>query len=448
LSAYAQQLEAAVEATGVTGASFAYWDGSTLHAAVAGVRNSVTRDPVTLDTVMHIGSITKLLNSVLLMQLVDDGRIELQDLVTRHVPELRLRDMSALSQITCAMLVNHTSGIDGIMLPDHGPDQERIVDAIARCEQLGQLHPPGGGPSYCNVATVVAGYLAQKLRGESWYTLIKTRIYEPLGMRHALADLTDLPRYRHSVGDLTDAETGELVQSRRAFLPLSFAPCGTTLMMTAADLVTFARALLSGDRILSRGAAAQMRTPTAAIIQPAGWHWGLGWLLLPNGLLFHSGGGPGVASVLYAHPQSGRVVALLTNCDRGHALRPAIVEPLLREWTGHELGAQTTHAAPPPALLDPSPYLGIFENHLIRAEIVPATRGLTLRLSTKSRTYDNSPVNARSYALAHVAPHVFEGPAIPGIPGSSRTEFRFASADARGRMGALGFMVHLLMRTA
>ena len=122
------------------------------------------------------------------------------------------------------MLLNHTSGIDGIFIPDHGPDQERIVDPLARCADLGQLHPPGGGPSYSNMAVVVAGVPGQKVRGKSWYTLIKERIYEPLGMRHALADLTDLPRFRVSVGDLTDPTTGRMVQTTRPSLPLSFAP--------------------------------------------------------------------------------------------------------------------------------------------------------------------------------------------------------------------------------
>src|SRR2546426_5303273 len=111
-NSYAQKLETARAATGVTGASFAYWDGKTLHTATAGLRNSVTGDPVTVDTVMHVGSITKVMNTTLMMQLVDEGKIALKDPVLKHLPELRLRDLQALKRITCAMLVNHTSGIN------------------------------------------------------------------------------------------------------------------------------------------------------------------------------------------------------------------------------------------------------------------------------------------------------------------------------------------------
>lgn len=445
---YSQQLETARAASGVTGASFAYWDGRTLHTAVAGLRNSVTGDPVTPDTIMHIGSITKLLNSVLMLQLVDEKQIALEDPVVKYLPEFRLRDMTALGRITCAMLMNHTSGIDGDILPDHGPDHERIVDAIARCAELGQLHAPGGGPSYSNVATVIAGHLVQTLRRTSWYTLVKSRIYEPLGMRHALADLTDLPRFRHSIGDLTDPTTGNLLQTTRPFLPLSFAPCGTTLMMTATDLVKFARTLLNGGvgpdgaRILSSGATAQMVEPTAAIVQPAGRHWGLGWVLLPGGVLFHPGGGPGVCSALYAHPVSGHVLALLTNCDRWDALKPAILDPILESWTGIKERTRERQSTP----VDPKPYEGVYENNVFRAEVVSRNSGLALRMIVKARVYDNLSVEARSATtLNPLGNDTFEGTAV--LPGFPNEAFQFVHPDSRGRMQMLAFMFRLLART-
>ncbi|MGH8530021.1 MAG: serine hydrolase domain-containing protein [Nevskiales bacterium] len=445
---FQQQLSQIIETSGAPGASFAYWDGATLHTAVAGKRNSVTGDPVTQDTLMHIGSISKLLNTVLMMQLVDDGLIRLEDPVIKHLPQLRLRDMTALSKITCAMLVNHTSGIDGMLLPDHGPDRERIADAIERFAELGQLHEPGGGPSYCNAATVIAGYLAQTLRGESWYTLIKQRIYEPLEMRHALADISDLPRFRHSVGDVTDPATGKLVQTTRPFLPLSFAPAGATLMMSATDLVSFARALLNGGaglngaRILSAESTARMTQPTADIVLPVGWRWGLGWMLLPGELLFHSGSGPGVAAFLYAQPQTGRVAVLLTNCDRKDAVYPAMLEPIIESWTGLRPHKPQPSSAP----LDPAPYLGVFENVMVRGEIVAHGKGIGMRMGWKARVYDNSQATTPVLPLVSLSEHQFDTPYIPGIVQIGA--IRFVNPDASGRMGALGFNVHLLMRSA
>jgi CubicO group peptidase (beta-lactamase class C family) len=443
-----QSLEAAIAAAAVTGASFAYWDGAHLETAVAGVRNSVTGDPVTPDTLMHIGSISKVLNTVLVMQLVDEGRIALEDPVLEHLPELRLRDRDALERITCAMLLNHTSGIDGDMLPDHGPDKERIVDAIARCEALGQLHPPGEGASYCNMGTVIAGYLAQQLRGESWYRLIKKRLYAPLGMEHALADLTDLPRFRHSIGDLEDPVTQRLVQTTRPFLPLSFAPAGTTLMTSAADLVTFARIFLNGGvgpngtRILSAASVARMTERTAAFVAPAGWHLGLGWMLLKGGLLHHSGGGPGVSSVLYAHPESGRAFALLTNCNRHDALRPSIIDPILQSWTGTREPVAKRRSGSDS--FNPVPYEGVYESGLYRAEVFVRDGGLAVRMTPKTYSYDTEG-HIPPGRLHPLGDHAFEGEAV--LPGCPTMEIRFARPDGAGRMQHFAFLARLLVRT-
>jgi len=448
LSNYIRQIRPALAASGATGASFAYWDGVELHSVVAGLRNSVTADPVTPDTVMHIGSITKLFNTVLLLQLVDERRLSLNDQVVKHVPELRLRDARALERITCAMLLNHTSGIDGDMLADHGPDRERIEDAIVRCAELGQVHSPGEAASYCNIGTVIAGYLVQKLRATSWYNLIKSRIYQPLGMQFALADLTDLPRFRHSIGDLTDPATGRLVQTTRAFLPLSFAPAGATPMMTAADLVTFGRALADGGlapngaRILSTALSASMMEPTAELLMPA-MKVGLGWMLLPGGVLTHGGSVAGGAARLCVHPASGHVVALLINCDRKHAVA-AVLDPIMESWTGNKLRPPV--ALSPTAAVDHDLYAGVYESGLMRAEVSRKKGDLTFRLIWKVRVLDNSPglEDSPTVPLRPLDNHTFEARApLPGFPNSL---IRFVHPGPDRRMRFLATDGRLLPR--
>jgi CubicO group peptidase (beta-lactamase class C family) len=447
---YPRKLQAALTAAGVTGASFGYWDGERLHTATAGVRNSTTGDPVTADTVMHIGSITKVLNTVLLMQLVDERKINLEDPVVRHLPQLRLRDLQARRRITCEMLVNHTSGIDGLWLPRYGPDQERIVDTIDRCADLGQLHAPGEATSYCNVAPVIAGYLVQKLRGVSWYDLIRSQIFEPLKMRHALAEFADIPKFRCSIGHSTDPATGKLAPSSQPFLAPSFAPAGSTLMMTAADLVTFARTLLSGGvgpngaRVLSAESAARMARATAAFVTTPSHDLrvGLGWMIQPGEVLSHAGGGPGVYSHLYAHPGSGRVLAVLTNCDRLRALDPAIVDPILKSWTGIQKAPAPQRQSGP---VDPAPYIGRYENIYWRYEIFEQNGGLRVRITNKIHSSDNRrpgvewPVSV----LYPIGEHVFEACNVEMTP---RIEFKFIRPDVQGRMRFLAFSALLLPR--
>ena len=429
----------------VTGASFAYWDGDQMHRVVGGLRNSVTRDPVTLDTLMHIGSITKVLNATLFMQLVDDGLIDLDDLVSKHLPELRLGDPEALSRITCRMLINHTNGIDYDCPAYRDFDEQRIEDAIEDCASKLQLHPPGEATAYSNIGTVIAGYIAQKLRGEGWYSLIKSRIFEPLGLHHSLADITELPRFRISVGDQVDPE-GKLVQSTKPFLPLSFAPAGATVMMTATDLVTFARALINGGvgvngaRILSEASASLMARETTGFISPHTWRVGLGWMILSGGVLFHGGGGPGVCSSLYAHPESGRAFALLTNCSKYGAFDASLVEPLLESW-----GSTVAPLTPVEGAFDTAAYEGSFENQLFRFDVYREGSDLLARMVARQDVYETDNAQAPVFQLKRVGDHLFQmnqnGVAHP-FP------MAFVNPDAAGKMQRLGSMVRIFSRVS
>lgn len=429
----------------VTGASFAYWDGERMHAAVGGLRNSVTGDPVTFDTLMHIGSITKVLNATLFMQLVDDGLIDLDDPVTKHLPELRLGDPGALAKITCRMLINHTNGIDYDCPEYRDFDEQRIENAIEDCASKPQIHPPGEATAYSNIGTVIAGYIAQKLRGEGWYSLVKSRIFEPLDLRHSLADITEVPRFRVSVGDQVDG-AGKLVQSSKPFLPLSFAAAGATVMMTAADLVTFARALIGGGvgvngvRILSEASAALMAKETARFASPATWRVGLGWMLLPGGVVSHGGGGPGVNSILYAHPASGRAFALLTNCSRHGSFDATLIDPLLASW-----GAAVEPLAPIDGAFDAAAYEGSFQNQIFRFDVFREGDQLLARMVSRIEIYETDSAKAPVYPLERVGDHLFQM-SLGGVP--NPFPLAFIDPDAAGKMQRVGSMARIFNRVA
>lgn len=427
----------------VTGASFAYWDGNDMHHAVGGLRNSVTGDRVTLDTLMHIGSITKVLNATLFMQLVDDGLVALDDLVSKHLPELRLGDPQALSSMTCRMLLNHTNGIDYDCPAYRDFDEQRIDNAIEDCAYRPQLHAPGDATAYSNIGTVIAGYIAQKLRGEGWYSLVKTRIFEPLGLHHSLADITEVPRFRVSVGDQVD-EQGKLVQSAKPFLSLSFAPAGATVMMTAADLVMFARALINGGvgvngtRILSQASASLMAQESTGFISPYTWRVGLGWMMLPSGVLFHGGGGPGVSSTLYADPASGRVFALLTNCSKQGAFDANLVEPILESW-----GSTVESLAPVEGAFDTTAYEGVYENQLYRFDVYRNGGRLLAKMTSMHELYETDNAQSPIFELERVNDQLFQM-SLNGLV--YPYPMAFVQPDAAGKMQRLGSMARIFNR--
>ena len=182
----ASRLAASIQKHKVPGASAAVFRAGQWEVAAAGVTNVTTGVDVSAETVMHIGSITKVLTATLVMQLVDEGRVELAAPLKRYLSDFQVADRDATELITVEMLLNHTCGIDGEYFPDAGPDAERIEDVIPRIARQGQIHAPGAELSYCNSGAVLAGYLAQRLLGKSWYTLIEERIFKPLELHHGL----------------------------------------------------------------------------------------------------------------------------------------------------------------------------------------------------------------------------------------------------------------------
>jgi CubicO group peptidase (beta-lactamase class C family) len=366
-------------------------------AASCGVTNVVSGVQMTTDAIMHIGSITKIFNATLLMQLVDAGVVSLARPVIEYLPELRLRDRKALRKITVEQLVNHTSGIDGNLLPDAGHDEETLDLTIERFADFGQLHLPGAARSYCNAGTVIAGYLCQRMTGKSWYDLVKDRIFRPLGLNHAVVLPEDALLYRSSIGHFIDGTTGVPRRTSKAFLSLGFAPAGSTAMMSAKDLLTFVRMHLEGGvgpdgtRIITNDSAVSMRRISGNIAGPSCFDCGISWMLLPGGLVHHGGGGPGILSWFVAHPPTRTIAVVMTNADNGFMAVNEVIGPIIETHLGlTPFPAAVRIATDPDA--DLSPYVGSYENNTVIYRITARDGRLHWSAQAKAMYADASPL--------------------------------------------------------
>jgi CubicO group peptidase (beta-lactamase class C family) len=459
-SALRASLEASLARHQIPGASLAVFHDGELVIAAAGVTNMTTGVELTPDTVMHIGSITKILNATLVMQLVEEGKVALDEPVTRYLPDLKLKDRQALAQITVKMLLNHTSGIDGEMLPDHGHDEETIEKGIARFAQLGQLIPPGTEFSYCNAGTVIAGYIVQRLRGKSWYRVIRERIFEPLQMEHAAALPEEALLHRASVGHYLDPDSNSKPsRTSFAFLPLSFGPCGTSLMMSARDLLRFLRVHMSdgvgenGIRLLSAHSVKVMQQLTVNN-KGKGYTYadgvGIGWFLAEEGLLHHLGGGPGIISGLYAYPKHGFAAIVLTNAMHGLDLINELMEPWLAEFgTTKPFGMAETDASEKHVRIDPARYVGVYGDVISRFIVSHAAAGLMLSKQAKLACYENISTQATSPSrLIPLGDERFmlePGGAADRASAAFRL-FTFRNPDRNSRMRHLGNTLRLYSR--
>jgi CubicO group peptidase (beta-lactamase class C family) len=374
------------ERHGVPAASVGVLAGDEIHAAASGILNLDTGVEATADSLFQIGSITKVWTATLVMQLVDEGRIELEAPVRRYLPGFRVADEAVSEAVTIRHLLTHTSGIDG----DHFADTGRGDDALERyaetCAELPQVHPLGATMSYCNTGYTVLGRVLEIVTGTVWDDLLRERLVEPLGLTHTATLPEDVLRFRAAIGHIQPP--GEELRPAPAWgLPRTAGPAGA-ICSTAAELLEFALLHLrdglarDGERLLSEDAARAMREPQVEVptggIGESEAHWGLGWSVYTwsgRTVVGHDGGTIGQAAFLRVVPDSGAAVALLTNGGDPFRLYRDLCGELLAESASVELPPEPVPPESPPAV-DTASYVGNYDRSGAALEVVTRDEGL------------------------------------------------------------------------
>lgn len=269
----------------------------------------------------RVGSVTKTFVATVVLQLVDAGRLGLDDPVADHLPDFGLDP-----RITVRMLLQHTSGLfnftgevyeDGSVapgvVPGMGKEWTELRFATFRPEELvrGALakparFEPGAGWSYSNTNYVVARLLIEKVTGRSLPEETRLRILEPLGLTGTVLPETDeeIPEpHAHGYYGFEDDGRWKVVDTTR-FNP-SWISAGGDMISTSQDLHTFFSALNSGKLVSSR-LLAEMRTPDPTI------GYGLGVFVqeLAGGstVLHHNGGFWGWGALMYSTPDGAKTL--------------------------------------------------------------------------------------------------------------------------------------------
>jgi CubicO group peptidase (beta-lactamase class C family) len=251
----------------------------------------------------RIGSITKTMTGILVLQCRDEGLLGLDDPLGRFVPESGYRDA------TLRALLSHSSGMQS---EPAGPWWERTpgVDFAAlntRNDGSGRIFDAGSTYHYSNLGFALLGEVVARLRGAAWYDVLRARLLDPLGMRRTTY-LPEEPAARglsvhHLRGTLTDepaTDTGAM------------APAGQ-LWSTVADLVRFLAFLRTGGDVLTAATLAEMATPVLG-------YYGLATMRMEyagGDLVGHLGSMPGFQASVLHDADTGAGVVALTNGTTG-----------------------------------------------------------------------------------------------------------------------------------
>jgi len=344
----------------VVGATLGVLQNGNIAAAASGLLNLDTGVECTPDSVFQIGSIGKVFTTSLVMQLVDEGRLSLDDKVTKHLRDFQLADMRAARSMTLRQLLTHTSGMDGDFFAPDDPEGPSTLSYIRKLNLLPSLYPPGEGPmTYCNSGFVTAGRIVEVLTGMPWQIAVMERICKPLGLKHVFAHPHEALRYRCAMGHIADPKDATKIHTAPAtFLSLSAAPAGSVLSMSVESVLRFAQAHMADGAygedktLLSAASARRMRDETIAIpaFSRTGVNrWGLGWFACEGAgykMVGHDGGTLGQFTYMRTFPELKAAFALFTNSPSNKLFddieaqlmqhlvgKPVAADPPRTDWT-------------------------------------------------------------------------------------------------------------------
>ncbi|MEV6488830.1 serine hydrolase domain-containing protein [Actinoplanes sp. NPDC051633] len=256
--------------------------------------------PLDADTRFRIGSVTKTFTAALVMQARDDGLLDLDDPVSRHL------DLPAHGDATIRRLLSHTAGFQR---EPHGDVWDTLdvpsADALlAELDRAERVLPNARRYHYSNLAVAVLGQMVARLHGGTWAEILGDRVLGPLG----LTATTYEPTERAAVGYLVDAYSD--AAHPEPVVDMAGAAPAAQLWSTAGDMARWAAFLASPEivdpagKVLAAATVDEMRWPlttTDEQLWAAGF--GLGLILQPMGKrvvhVGHDGAMPGFLAAVY-----------------------------------------------------------------------------------------------------------------------------------------------------
>ncbi|MFJ2770811.1 serine hydrolase domain-containing protein [Streptomyces sp. NPDC087300] len=292
-AALQRNLDDVVRKDGVVGAQAALVDGKHRVSVRSGTAELGTDKAVPHNGYFRMGSNTKTFVATVLLQLESEGRLRLSDTVDHWLPGLIEGNGNDGKRITVRQLLQHTSGLpdyaarlpgisDEKKFQKHRFDSYQPRDLVELALRDEPTFEPGKGWSYSNTGYVVAGMIIEKATGRTWSDEVRSRIIEPLGLKHTFAagdERLGLPE-PHAKSYMQFKAGGPLVESTE--VNMTWGDAAGSLVTTSKDLTRFWQKLLGGQ-LLGPKQLKQMRTTVPIVVdgQDTGERAGLGVLWRP-----------------------------------------------------------------------------------------------------------------------------------------------------------------------
>lgn len=440
---FAAMVEEEVRHGSITGASVALVDDQqTMYAAGFGLADKSKKVPAKPDTVYRAGSISKLFTALMTMQLAEQGKLDIDQPVTKYDPAFRIiAPFTDATPITLRQLMCHRSGlIRESPVGGYFDDSEPSVgETVASIESCVLVYRPNTKTKYSNIGVTVVGQAAAKVAGEQFADYQKKHLLGPIGMSRSGFLLTPETRSRLAKGYMFVADgRGGFQEIVAPHFKLGTLPAGN-LYTTAEDLARFMSFLFAegraGEKPLLRSETLnEMFTPQ---LTTASNGFGLGFAVgnfRGHKTVSHSGAVYGFSSSLIALPKQKLGVIVLINDD----LATGPLRKLTSAALSLMLEAKLSEKPPPKpsqvsiALSELKAFQGEYESESWWASVSPTEKGLHLNISGQRLSL--TPIESLKFhangRIAHESIVTFERDSTGLATGFTALDQKFRRVDS------------------
>ncbi|MEK6782618.1 MAG: serine hydrolase [Bacteroidota bacterium] len=311
-----------------------------VYAGAFGLRNVTTKEPMKTANVFHWASVSKTFVATAVMQLAEQGKINLDDKLIAYLPYFKQKDEN-YKYITIRQMLNHTSGIGDV--EDYEWDKPQNDEAaperfVRGLENDKMLFAPGSDWSYSNTAFEILGVVITKVSGMPFETYVRKNILDPLGMEHSSFIYPEIPDSLRVTGHLWAAKpiVSKVYPYNKIHAPSSTMN-SNVLEMTHYAMANLHRGKYKNNQILSNSSYNLLWTNSVNLKdKPA---VGVSWFLDEHkGLktVSHSGGDTGFRCFLLLVPEKNISVMVACNYElcRTSDFAHAVLDLLLGEKPG------------------------------------------------------------------------------------------------------------------
>jgi len=344
----AQNIVSEMKRLSVPGAAIGIYHKGKEYTAGFGVTSVEHPLPVTPDTLFQAGSISKTFTGTMLMQLVEQGRVDLDAPVKRYIKDLKLRGKNVEKRVTIRHLLTHTGGWVGDYFNDFGNGDDALDRMVKDIAKLPQIQPLGTIWSYNNTGFNIASRVIEVLTKKPYEQAAQEMLFDPLGLNMTFFYPSDiLFTHRFVAGHYQEDKKVKVAR------PWAIGRAGNGVggvVSTVKDLLKYARFHMgNGNRIISRKSLEAMGIKQ--ISQGPRGDMGITWFIRYADKLrayAHGGATHGQRAYFFYIPKKDFALAILTNSDDGGIITAQTFGWALDLYFGIKLKSPKPLATPQP----------------------------------------------------------------------------------------------------